>query len=89
MNKTYTFYQCNHCMLIQLRPFPNKRNNATFYSYSNPNKHAEMKNPQIHFLHRLPLGKKLLRLYIDLCYQTQYQRIRSLHPKGRILDIGC
>ncbi len=85
----YTFYQCSNCTLIQLRPFPNKKNNVAFYSYTDPNKHAEMKNPQINFLHRLIFGKKLLRLYIDLCYQSRYQRIRSLHQKGRILDIGC
>lgn len=88
-NVTYTFYQCNHCTLIQIRPFPNKRKNARFYSYSDPNKHAEMKNQQINFLHQLPFGKKLLNKYIDLCYQTRYQRILTLYPKGRILDIGC
>lgn len=88
-NKLYSFYQCTGCNLMQIRPFPNKKRVDNYYSYVNADDHAKTKNQQINFLHSLPFGKIMLKKYIDLCYQQRYELIMRLHPKGRILDIGC
>src|SRR3989338_9285978 len=88
-NKLYSFYQCAGCTLVQIRPFPNKKKIDKYYSYVDADNHAKIKNQQINFLYNLPLGKIMLKKYIDLCYQQRYQLIIKLHTKGRILDIGC
>jgi len=86
--KKYTFYRCDNCDLIQIRPLQ-KSETEGFYSYADPNILARVKNQQIEFLHRVPFGRILFQRYIDSCYNNRFRTILKLRSQGQILDIGC
>lgn len=83
-NKTYKYYQCTNCKLIQINPFPDIKN---LYN-RNPRTRFINENPQAQFANKIPLGNFFINKYLELT-KNRRKEVSSLRKSGKILDVGC
>lgn len=88
-NKTYKFYQCINCTLVQIQPLPLKTNLKKTYSYSNNISFAKSRNKQFNLLFKLPLGRLYIQNISSSYFKDKFNKINKLHSHGKILDVGC
>lgn len=85
-NHRYTLYRCSHCELIQLSS--RKAVSTNLYAEVSTDAYIKRVNPQLRFIYGVPLGKKLLHWYNNLCYKARFWQVRRFKKSGHLLDIG-
>lgn len=79
LNQKYYYRECNNCTGAMLYPYPKQ---AGFQEkYSQENYYEELSQP---------VKNSLIDRILNLrTYQIQSEYIKSLRPKGKVLDVGC